>query len=129
MIAATSQGVTVAVGVWLIGIGVFMLIQPLRALSALARMGGSATIHIGEMGLRILAGAAIVLAAAGSRFPLPMMLVGGFLIASAIVLLILPRRWHAAYSTWWSGRIPVPLVRLIAPVSWAMGATLIWVVL
>jgi len=129
MIAATSQGVTVAVGVWLIGIGVFMLIQPRRALSALARMGGSATIHLGEMGLRILAGAAIVLAAAGSRFPLPMMLVGGFLIASAIVLLILPRRWHAAYSTWWSGRIPVPLVRLIAPVSWAMGATLIWVVL
>lgn len=126
---AVSQWFTVASGVWLIGVGIFMLARPRQALQALAQMGSSSTVHIGEMVVRILAGVAMIFAAATSRFPLPITLVGGFLIASALVLLILPRRWHAAYSTWWSRRIPVFVVRLIAPLSWAMGGTLIWVVI
>lgn len=128
MIASTSQWLTVAAGVWLIGLGVYMLIQPRQALGALARMGGSPTVHIGEMAVRILAGVAMVFAAAASRFPFAITTIGSFLIASALVLLILPRRWHAAYSTWWSRRIPVVAVRLIAPVSSAMGGALIWIV-
>ncbi len=70
----------------------------------------------------------MVLAAAGSRYPLAVMVIGGFLIVSAVILLVLPRRWHAAYSTYWASRIPVPAVRLIAPLSWVMGGALIWVV-
>ena len=128
MIATVSQGLVVGAGVWLMGLGVFMLVRPRQALVALSRMGGSPSVHIGEMVVRILAGAAMVLAAAGSRYPLAVMVIGGFLIASAVVLLALPRRWHAAYSTWWANRIPVPAVRLIGPLSWVMGGALIWVV-
>ena len=128
MIATVSQGLVVVAGVWLIGLGVFMLVRPRQALVALSRMGGSPSVHIGEMAVRILVGAAMVLAAAGSRYPLAVMVIGGFLIVSAVILLVLPRRWHAAYSTWWASRIPVPAVRLIAPLSWVMGGALIWVV-
>ena len=128
MIATVSQGLVVVAGVWLIGLGVFMLVRPHQALVALSRMGGSPGVHVGEMAVRILAGAAMVLAAAGSRYPLAVMVIGGFLIVSAVVLLVLPRRWHAAYSTWWASRIPVAAVRLIAPLSWVMGGALIWVV-
>lgn len=128
MIATVSQGLVVVAGVWLIGLGVFMLVRPRQALVALSRMGGSPSVHIGEMAMRILAGAAMVLAAAGSRYPLAVMVIGGFLIVSAVILLVLPRRWHAAYSTYWASRIPVPAVRLIAPLSWVMGGALIWVV-
>ena len=128
MIATVSQGLVVVAGVWLIGLGVFMLVRPRQALVALSRMGGSPSVHIGEMAVRILVGAAMVLAAAGSRYPLAVMVIGGFLIVSAVILLVLPRRWHAAYSTYWASRIPVPAVRLIAPLSWVMGGALIWVV-
>lgn len=126
MIATASQWLTIAAGVWLIALGFYMLVLPRGALAALARMGGSPGIHIGEMVLRILVGVALVLAAAACRFPLAVTVIGSFLIASAVVLLILPRRWHSAYSVWWAQRIPVGAVRIIAPLSWAMGTVLIW---
>lgn len=129
MFAAASQWLVIVVGLWLIGLGVFMLIQPRQALGALGQLGGSPTIHIGEMAMRIIAGIAMVFAAAASRFPVAVSVIGSFLIVSALVLLLLPRRWHAAYTTWWSGRIPVAVVRLIAPMSWAMGWALIWIVI
>ncbi|WP_396273793.1 hypothetical protein [Hyphomonas sp.] len=129
MFATAAQWFVIVAGLWLIGLGVFMLIQPRQALRALGQMGGSPTVHIGEMAVRILAGIAMVLAAAASRFPLAVAVIGSFLIVSALVLLLLPRRWHAAYSTWWSRRIPVAAVRLIAPMSWAMGGALIWIVI
>lgn len=128
MIATASQWLVVVAGLWLIGLGFFMLNQPRQALAALGQMGGSPTVHIGEMAVRILAGIAMVFAAAASRFPVAIAIIGSFLIVSALVLLLLPRRWHAAYSTWWSCRIPVTAVRLIAPMSWAMGGALIWIV-
>lgn len=128
MIATASQWLVVAAGLWLIGLGFFMLIQPRQALGALGQMGDSPTVHIGEMAVRILAGIAMVFAATASRFPVAIAVIGCFLIVSALVLLLLPRRWHAAYSTWWSLRIPVAAVRLIAPMSWAMGGALIWIV-
>ena len=103
-----------------------MLAAPRRALNALAAMGGTPTVHFGEMAVRAAAGAALVLAAAGSRFPLQIAVIGGFLIASAAVLTLLPRRWHAAYSTWWAQRIPAPAVRLFAPLSLIAGGVLIW---
>lgn len=128
MVAITSQWLVVVAGLWLMGLGIFMLIQPRRALVALGQMGGSPTVHIGEMAVRILAGMAMVFAATASRFPAAITVVGSFLIVSALVLLLLPRRWHSAYSTWWSRRIPVQAVRLIAPISWLMGGALIWIV-
>lgn len=127
--AISAQWLAVAAGIWLIGLGAFMLVRPKTALAALGRMGGSAAIHIGEMAVRIIVGGALVIAADASRYPAIITVLGGFLIASAVVLLILPRRWHAAYSTWWAGRIPEAAVRLIGPVSWLMGGALIWVML
>jgi len=129
MITTASQWLVVLAGVWLIGLGLFMLIQPRQALAALGQLGGTATVHIGEMAVRILAGAAMAFAAPASRFPVAISVIGGFLIVSALLLLLLPRRWHAAYSTWWSRHIPVAAVRLIGPMSWAMGAALIWTVI
>lgn len=89
-------------------------------------MGGGNAIHFGEMILRIAAGTALVLAAPLSKFPPSIAAIGWFLVVSAAVLMVLPRRWHAGYSTWWSQRIPVLGVRLIAPLSAVGGGALIW---
>lgn len=121
-----AQGLAVMAGVWLMGLGVLMFIAPRRSLGALAAMGGTPVIHFGEMAIRTVAGLALTLAAPLSRFPLAILITGGFLIASAIVLIVLPRRWHSSYSRWWAGRIPVGAVRVIAPMSALGGAMLIW---
>ncbi len=128
MLSVVAWGTAVALGLWMIGLGVFMAVAPRRALAALAAMGGTARVHFGEMGLRLLAGAALMIASGGSRFPQALWLVGAFLIVSAVVLMLLPRRWHSAYSRWWAARIPVWAVRVVAPTSALIGAALIWIV-
>ena len=127
MLATGAKAIVLLAAAGLIGLGVWMAARPRDALAALARMGGAPAVHLGEMSVRILIGAAFAAAADASRFPVAMTAIGGFLIVSAVILLLLPRRWHAAYSTFWAARIPVAAVRLIGPLSWAMGAGLIWV--
>ncbi len=126
MIVTVSQWLAVAVGVWLIGLSLFMLLAPQRSLGVLAAMGSTPLIHFGEMAGRIASGLVLMLASVVSRSPQIINLIGAFLIVSAVVLMILPRRWHAAYSTWWAKRIPVWAVRVSAVVSIIAGGVLIW---
>ena len=126
MIAEVALWTALAVACWMIGLGIFMAVAPRPALSALAAMGGTPRVHFGEMAIRILAGAALMLTAEASRFPQALWLIGVFLIASAVGLMLLPRRWHSAYSRWWAARIPVWTVRIVGPISVAIGAVLIW---
>lgn len=128
MISIVAQGTAVTLGLWMIGLGVFMAVAPRRALAALAAMGGTPRVHFGEMAIRILAGAALMLVSGASRFPQALWLIGAFLIVSAVVLMLLPRCWHSAYSRWWAARIPVRAVRVVAPTSVLIGAALIWTV-
>ena len=128
MIVTVSQWLTVLVGVWLIGLSLFMLLAPQRALGVLAAMGSTPLIHFGEMAGRIAAGFVLMLASVMSRSPQVINLIGTFLIVSAVVLMVLPRRWHAAYSSWWARRIPVWAVRLSAVFSTVAGGVLIWTV-
>ncbi len=129
MISIAAQGLVVLAGLWLTGLGVWMTLWPGRALDVLGRMGSTPAIHFGEMGLRALIGVAFVVAASVSRFPMGMTVVGGFLIVTALILSLLPRRWHAAYSKGWARRIPSAAVRLIGPVSVVTGGGLIWTML
>lgn len=124
-----SQTMIFLAGAWLIGVGLFMLLQPRQALATLARMGSSPAIHFGEMAARFATGGLLVLFAADTRAPTVITIIGAFLMISAVVLALLPRRWHSAYSIWWSRRIPVGAVRLLGPISWIMGGTLIWTAL
>lgn len=126
MFAAISHALVVLAGLWLAGLGVWMLARPVQALNVLAAMGSSPTIHFGEMAVRALVGLALVVASPQSRFPTAITIIGVFLIVTALALTIMPRRWHLAYSTAWARRIPVMTVRLIAPVSILAGAVLIW---
>lgn len=128
LILTIAQIISLLTGVWLIGLGVWMAVVPRHALAALAAMGGTPAIHFGEMTIRLLIGVSFVGASPISRYPFVIWWAGGFLIISALVLMALPRRWHAAYSTWWAAHIPPEAVRLIAPFSVAGGVLLIWCV-
>ena len=114
------------VGLLLMGISAVMAVASKWSLGVLAAMGSTRAIHFGEMAVRILIGIVLVWAAPASRCPFAMLAVGAFLIASAAVLIVLPRRWHAAYSFWWSRRIPAIGFRLAGLSGVLAGALLIW---
>lgn len=126
MLSMVAQVLVILSGLWLAGLGVWMLVRPVQALDVLGAMGSSPTIHFGEMAARALVGLALVVASPQSRFPTAIMVIGVFLIVTAVALTVLPRRWHMAYSTAWARRIPVTAVRIIAPISMAAGGILIW---
>jgi hypothetical protein len=126
MLASLSQAVALILGIWLIGVSLFMVFAPRRALEALSAMGGSGLVHFVELGLRTAAGFALVLAASSSKTPALIGAIGWFLAASALVIMVAPRRWHATYSNYWARRIPIVAVRLLAPVSALAGGALIW---
>ena len=92
MFATASQWLVIVGGLWLIGLGAFMLVQPRQALRVLGQMGGSPMAHFGELAVRILVGIAMVLAAAASRFPVAIAVIGSFLIVSALLLVTAPIR-------------------------------------
>ena len=121
-----------AFGILLVGVGLTILsivifLAPRRALHGLGRFGSTPQIHFGELSLRALIGVVFLAGAPATRHPAAVAVIGGFLIVTALILMILPRRWHAAYSTWWAQRITAAQVRLLAPVSLAAGAVLVWV--
>lgn len=126
MIDQLSTAVGVAAGLGLTGIGAFMLFMPRRALGVLAAMGGTPLIHFGEMAVRGLIGGALIVAGPSSRFSVVLPLIGGFLVVSALILALLPRRWHSAYSRWWADRIPPWAFRVSGAFGMAAGAVLVW---
>jgi hypothetical protein len=127
MLASTSALLIVATGVGLCVLSVLILSAPGRALEALSRFGSTPAIHFGELSLRTAIGLIFVAGAPATRHPSVVAVIGGFLITSAIVLMLLPRRWHARYSGWWAARIPARAVRLLTPISLLAGVALVWV--
>jgi len=110
---------------WLVLAGTVMFLAPRLALRVIGGFGSSALVHFGELGLRLAGGAALVVADPVSSAPGIVAPIGWFLILSALVLLIVPRSWHAAYATWWARRLSPVFIRLVAPVAIAAGVVLV----
>jgi hypothetical protein len=119
--------VSLLAGLWLILVGIIMLFRPVWALRALAKFGSTPFLHFSELGLRMVVGFALVVAAPSSSLPDVLVPVGWFVAVSSVVLMMLPRAWHAAYATWWSERISVTAVRCLSPLALLAGGALILV--
>lgn len=112
-------------GLWLVWVGVFVSVKPVRALEILGKMASSYRINFTEQGLRLLAGIALVVRAEASKVAGLFSLLGWFVVGSSALLLVLPLRWHARYAVRCSELLNPTRVRLLAPVSVALGVLLI----
>lgn len=118
--------VLLAAAGWLMWAGVIMAFRPLYALHLLSRTATTWRINAIEQVPRLITGAAMIARAEISRFPSFFEMGGLFIVASSVVLLIIPLRWHNGYAVFWARRIPSGGVRMVAPLSILSGVALIW---
>jgi len=126
--------IVIAAGLWLAGVGTLMAFRPSYCLELLEGMTANLEhsnwgLNITEQGLRIVAGAALVMRAPASRVPMAFEVAGWILVASSVLILIVPVRWHGAYGRWWVGRLAPLAVRVLSPVPVLAGAGLIYAAL
>jgi hypothetical protein len=113
---------------WLSLVGLTMALAPGAALGLLRRAGSTLAINVGELGMRLIFGLALVGTHGVSRFPEFFLYFGGFMAVSSVLILLIPRRWHSAYAVWWADRLPAWSVRAMAPLTFAAVGALLYAV-
>lgn len=103
-----------------------MWARPSDCLRWLGMLGSTWKINIAELGLRALAGAAVVVRSSSAKAPDGFELAGWFILVSSVALLLIKREWHAAYAVWWSKKLPENYIRLMSPITAAAGLMLIY---
>jgi hypothetical protein len=126
--------VVAAAGLWLVGVALLMALRPRYCLHLLETMKANLErsnwrLQFTEQGLRVLAGAALIVRAPASKLPLVFEVAGWVLVATSLVIMAAPIRWHGAYGSWWVKRLTPLVVCILSPVPAAAGAGLIYAAL
>ena len=121
-----------AAGLWLVAVAFLMALRPRYCLHLFEKMSASLErsnwrLQFTEQGLRVLAGVALIVRAPASKLPLVFEVAGWLLVATSLLIMVAPIRWHGAYGRWWVGRIAPLAIRVLSPVPMMAGAGLIYV--
>ena len=108
-LSALASLVVLLAGLYLLLLGLACLAARPKATAFLQRFAGSARAHYLEMAVRLVVGAAFVLAAPGMAGPRVFAVVGWVLVATTVPLLLMPWRWHHRLAR----RIVPPFLRLL----------------
>jgi len=98
MLATVALGVVALLGLFLVALAVAALLRPAVASSFLLGLAGTARTHYLELGIRLVAGAALVIAAGRMPFPTPILVFGWVLVLTTLVLSVMPWRWHQRFA-------------------------------
>lgn len=126
--------VVAAAGLWLVGVAFLMALRPRYCLHLFEKMSADLKrsnwrLQFTEQGLRVLAGMALIVRAPASKLPLVFEVAGWLLVATSLLIIVAPIRWHGVYGMWWVKRLPPLVIRVLSPVPAAVGAGLIYVAL
>jgi hypothetical protein len=123
-----------AVGLWLVGVALLMALAPRYCLHLFEKMSASLErsswrLQFTEQGLRVLAGVALIVRAPASKLPLAFEIAGWVLVATSLVIMVSPIRWHGAYGAWCLKWLTPVVICVLSPVPAAAGAGLIYAAL
>ncbi len=123
--------VVAATGLWLVGVAFLMALRPRYCLHLFEKMSANLErsnwrLQFTEQGLRVLAGVALIVRAPASKLPLVFEVAGWLAVATSLLIMVAPIRWHGAYGRWWVGRIAPLAIRVLSPVPLMAGAGLVY---
>jgi hypothetical protein len=98
LIVDLARGVVALTGLYFTALGVTVLTRPDRATRFLLGFAGSPAAHYTELSVRLVVGAALVLAAPQLIFSGAFKLFGWVLLGTTACLLLVPWRWHQRFA-------------------------------
>lgn len=124
----------VAVALWLIVVAFLMALRPQYCVHLFEKMSANLErsnwrLQFTEQGLRVIAGAALIVRAPVSKLPLVFEVVGWLLVATSLLIMAVPIRWHGAYGRWWVKWLTPLVIRVFSPAPVAAGVVLIYLAL
>ncbi|MEA1937331.1 MAG: hypothetical protein U9N04_04450 [Patescibacteria group bacterium] len=129
MITLLAKWIVILFGVFFIFVGFLMLFVPNKARKILEKAGSTNLINYGEITIRMIPAAALVLSSDISKFPAFFKIFGWFMLITSLILYAVPRRFHHNYALK-SAEILKPVYwQLISPFSIFFGIMLIYSVI
>jgi len=123
--------IVITSGLWLVGVSILMASRPDYSLKLFEKMASSLAtsnwrLQLTEQGLRIVAGAALIIRSPLSKLPLAFEMAGWCIVISSLLILALPIQWHGSYGHWWSRRLTTLALRILSPVPAIVGAGIVY---
>jgi hypothetical protein len=123
--------IVIASGLWLEAVSFLMALRPRYCLQLLDKMASKLSasswrLNLTEQGLRIVAGAALIVRSSLSKVPLAFEVAGWCLVISSLLILALPMRWHVSYGRWWHRRLTPLMLLVLSPVPAIVGAGIVY---
>lgn len=125
----TAKWILILFGVFLIAAGLLMLFAPAKARAYIRKAGSNNLINYGEITLRMLPAAALVLYAEHSKFPQAFAWLGWFMLITSLVLFFVPKKMHNRFAVWGADMLSNNYFRLTAPFSMLFGLIIIYATL
>ena len=123
--------IVIGSGLWLVAISFLMALRPRYCLELFEKMTSSLTasnwrVQLTEQGLRIVAGAALIVRSPFSKLPLAFQVAGWCIVGSSLMILALPIKWHGSYGHWCSRWLSPFVIRVLSPVPAIVGAGIVY---
>ena len=128
MIIVIAKWTVIIFGIFIMLVGFLMLFAPQKAREILRKAGSTNVINYTEITLRMIPAAALVLVADFSKFPVFFSVLGWFMLATSMVLYLVPRSMHHQYALRSAEMLSPLYLRLISPLSMFFGGMLIYAV-
>lgn len=119
MIETVALAVVALAALYLVGLAAVSFFAPAIAARFLNSFAGTARVHYLEITIRLVVGAALVVAAQGMRYSGFFFWFGWVVVVSSLVLLVVPWRWHHRFAqvvvppltrrVWMIGLLSLPL--------------------
>ena len=113
MLETTALFITGLTGVYFIALGLAALFMPETVKRFLRGFASKASYHYAEMSIRLVVGAAMIIAAPRLQYADVFVIFGWILVITSAVLIVLPWRWHLRFAE----RVVPPFTRYIVTIG------------
>ncbi len=121
-----AKWILILFGVYIFLAGIIMLLKPGKAREILRKAGSSNFINYAEITLRMVPAIGFILYSDHSKYPDIFKLIGWFMLATSIILLLIPRKFHHNFSLR-SAEVLKPLYfQIISPFALLIGVIIIY---